>query len=206
MVYLSRTDAGVIAIDLGWWGGRGAVRAALRDLDASPDEVTDVFLTHSHRDHIGSWRLVRASRFHVSQAERAQLFEDQPYSGWVPRLAARIKPNGAPTPNDVDAQSFSGDTTFVFGRDTLWAFVVPGHTAGSAVYLFRGVLFLGDAATYTPWGGFGQARRGYSDNVRVAAKNLAALWPRLPAGAVTYVCTAHAHCAVFTPDFPARLK
>lgn len=40
---------------------------------------------------------------------------------------------------------FSKDTVFVFGRDTLHAFLVAGHTAGSTAYLFRGVLFVGDA-------------------------------------------------------------
>ena len=63
------------------------------------------------------------------------------------------------------------------------------------------VLFLGDAATHTPWGGFGRARHGYSDDVRVAAAHLDSLWTRLPADAVRYVCTAHAHCAVFSDDF-----
>ena len=205
LVYLARTTDGVIGIDLGWWGGRSAVRAALRELDASPAQVTDVFLTHSHRDHIGSWRLVRRSRFHVTEAEREQLFGDRPYGGWVPRLADRIKSNGAPKPNEIDTRSFSRDTTFVFGSDTLWAFVVPGHTAGSAAYVFRRVLFLGDAATYTPWGGFGSARRGYSDDVGVAADNLSALWSRLPDG-VRYVCTAHAHCRAYTPELVDKLS
>jgi glyoxylase-like metal-dependent hydrolase (beta-lactamase superfamily II) len=108
----------------------------------------------------------------------------------------------------VTVHAFAADTTFVLGAgtgrpDTLRAYVVPGHTVGSAVYLFRGVLFLGDAATHTRRGGFAPARRGYSDDPRAAAASLAALWPRLPAGAVRVACTAHARCAAFTPAFLA---
>ena len=204
MVYLARTSVGVIAIDLGWWGSRDAVKGALRDLGADANDVTDVFLTHSHRDHMGAWRLLRQSRFHVSLAEKPQLFGEEEFEGWIPRLADRLKPSGVPKPNDVSAHVFAGDTVFVFGTDTLRAYVVPGHTAGSAVYLFRGVLFLGDAATYTPWGGYASARRGYSDDARVAATNLAALWARLPAG-VEYVCTAHARCAAYSVRLAVRL-
>ena len=74
MVYLARTADGVIAIDLGWWRSSHAVAGALRELDAAPGDVADVFLTHSHRDHIGAWRLLRRSRFHVADSERPLLF------------------------------------------------------------------------------------------------------------------------------------
>jgi len=205
MVYLARAGDGVIAIDLGWWGSRGAVSDALRELGATPAQVTDVFLTHSHRDHVGAWRLMRRSRFHVSESERSLLFGDREFRGWIPRLAERVKSSGSPGPNDVAVHAFAADTTFVFGLDTLRAFVVPGHTAGSAVYLFRGVLFLGDAATYTPWGGYGPARRNYSDDARTGAASLAALWERLPPTAVKYVCTAHAHCRAYSVGLASSL-
>jgi glyoxylase-like metal-dependent hydrolase (beta-lactamase superfamily II) len=201
MVYLARTADGVIAIDLGWWHNRGPIEAALRELDAAPGEVTDVFVTHSHRDHIAAWRLLRRSRFHLAEAERPLLFGDGQHRGWVPRLIEHIKPSGLPRPNEIDVRPFARDTTFLFGKDTLYAFLVPGHTAGSTVYLFRRVLFLGDAVTHTPWGGFGSARRGYSDDAALAAANLAALWPRLPPGSVRYVCTAHARCRSYSDAF-----
>src|SRR5688572_28423313 len=201
MVYVARSADNVILIDLGWWGGTKPITAALRELDGSPSQVTDVFLTHSHRDHVGAWRLVRHSRFHVGQAEIPLLFRERRHRGWAPRFAERVKPSGLPPPNAIDVRPFGRDTAFAFGRDTLYAFLVPGHTAGSTVYLFRGTLFLGDAATYTPWGGFGPARRGYSDDVGDAKASLATLWPRLPRDAVRYVCTAHAHCAPYSDEF-----
>ena len=201
MVYLARAGNRLIAIDLGWWGSDRAVRAALKQLDASAGDVTDVFLTHSHRDHVGAWRLLRASRFHVADAERPLLVGARDHRGWIPRLAERLKPSGLPGARDIEVSGFAKDTAFIFGTDTLHAFLVPGHTTGSTVYLFRGVLFLGDAATYTPWGGFAPAKRGFSDDAKEAETNLSSLWKRLPAGSTRYVCTAHARCRSFSPEF-----
>jgi hydroxyacylglutathione hydrolase len=201
MVYLARVPGGLVAIDLGWWGAERSVRRALRDLGASPAELTDVFLTHSHRDHVGAWRLVRGARFHLTTAERAAFTGERRHGGWIPRAAEFLKRSELPRRGEVDVRTFSRDTVFVFGADTLRAYVVPGHTAGSAVYLFRGILFLGDAATYTRWGGFAPARRGFSDDARTAARNLEALWDRVPQHGVRYVCTAHAKCSRLTPDF-----
>jgi hydroxyacylglutathione hydrolase len=206
MAYLARVPGGVIAIDLGWWGAERAVRRALRQLRASPGDVTDVFITHSHRDHVGAWRLVRGSRFHLAEGERAAFTGERGHRGWIPRAAERVRRSDLPRHGEAEVRTFSRDTTFTFGADTLHAYVVPGHTAGSAVYLFRGILFLGDAATYTRWGGFAPARRGFSDDPAAAARNLRALWSRIPAARVRYVCTAHAKCSPMTPEFRADVE
>ena len=106
-----------------------------------------------------------------------------------------------PRAGELDIRSFASDTTFVIGADTLRAYLVAGHTAGTAVYLFRSILFLGDAVTWSWWRGFEPAKRGFSDDTKEAARSLDALWPRLPAGAVKYACTAHARCGPFSLRF-----
>jgi hydroxyacylglutathione hydrolase len=206
MIYLARVEDGLIAIDLGWWGAERSVRRALHTLTATPENVTDVFITHSHRDHVGAWPLVRRSRFHLADSERPTFVGERDHRGWIPRAIERVKRSAMPRPGEVDVRTFSRDTLFAFGRDTLYAFVVPGHTAGSAVYLFRGTLFLGDAATYRRWGGFAPAKRGFSDDAGIAARSLDALWTRLPARAVRIVCTAHAKCAPLTPELLADMR
>jgi glyoxylase-like metal-dependent hydrolase (beta-lactamase superfamily II) len=65
LVYAARTPGGVVLVDLGWWGHERAVARALADLGAGPADVTDVFLTHAHRDHVAAWRTVRHARFHL---------------------------------------------------------------------------------------------------------------------------------------------
>src|SRR5688500_9725774 len=59
MVCAARTDSGVMVVDLGWAGAGHRLRGKLRGLGVAPADVTDVFLTHSHRDHIAAWRTVR---------------------------------------------------------------------------------------------------------------------------------------------------
>lgn len=203
MIYLARTSEGVLAIDLGWWGSERALERALRELGATRRDVAMVFLTHSHRDHIAGWRSVRHARFHIAAAEQFRLVGDTAHRGWVPRLGDRIKPVELPRAGQLDVRTFARDTAFVFGSDTLRAYLVAGHTAGTTVYLFRGILFLGDAVTYSRRRGFAPAKPRVSDEPRVAAENLERLWPRLPPGGVRYVCTAHAHCAPFSNGFLA---
>jgi hydroxyacylglutathione hydrolase len=203
MIYLAHTSEGVLAIDLGWWGSERALEDALRELDATRRDVAMVFLTHSHRDHVSAWRSVRHARFHVAAAEHSRLVGDTAHRGWVPRLGNRLKPAALPRAGELDVRTFAQDTTFVVGSDTLRAYLVAGHTAGTTVYLFRGVLFLGDAVTYSRRRGFAPAKPRVSDDPRVAAANLEQLWPRLPTGGVKYVCTAHAHCAPFSAGFLA---
>jgi glyoxylase-like metal-dependent hydrolase (beta-lactamase superfamily II) len=201
LIYAARTSAGVLLVDLGWWGHGRALRRALAALGAEPADVALVFLTHAHRDHVAAWPAVRGARFHVAAPEAARLTGRSRPRGWIPRWAERLKPAHLPAPGRLDVRPFAADTVFAFGADTLRAYLVPGHTAGSAAYLFRGVLFVGDAVTHTRAGGFAPARRGYSDDPRAAAASLAALWRRLPPGGARYVCTAHARCAAFTPAF-----
>lgn len=200
MVYVARTSEGVVAIDLGWWGHERALNRAMSELGSAIADVNVVFLTHSHFDHLGAWPVVLHAVFHVAEAEYSYLVGDSSHGGWITRLGYRLKRRTLPRASELDVRTFSQDTTFIIGTDTLRAYLVAGHTAGSTVYLFRGVLFLGDAATYSIWRGFAPARRGYSADARLGAENLERLWTRLPPG-VRYVCTAHAHCTSFSENF-----
>ena len=95
-----------------------------------------MFLTHSHRDHIGAWRAVRHARFYVADAEYSRLVGDSAHRAWLPRLGDRIKPVELPRAGELQVRTFARDTAFVVGSDTLRAYVVAGHTAGTTVYLF----------------------------------------------------------------------
>jgi glyoxylase-like metal-dependent hydrolase (beta-lactamase superfamily II) len=164
-------------------------------MGAEPEEVTDVFLTHSHRDHIAGWRTVSHARFHVAAAE-VPLLESAAHHADLPsRAGERLAGNPAPWHGEVEVAGFAGDTAFTFGRDTVRAYAVPGHTAGSAAYLFRGVLFVGDAVAYSYLSGFRPAFGIFTDDPERSRSSVASLWERVRPHAPRWVCTAHAKCA-----------
>ncbi len=195
MVYLARTDSGVVVIDLGWYGADRSLRRGLRRVGASPEEVVGVFLTHSHRDHIAGWRTVSHAPFHVSAAEVPLLEGGAHHPDLPSRTGERLAGNPAPWHGEVEVRAFTTDTAFAFGRDTVRAFPVPGHTAGSAAYLFRGVLFVGDAVAYSYLSGFRPAFGIFTDDPERSRASLASLWERVRPHAPLWVCTAHAKCA-----------
>lgn len=204
-IFLSRVDAGIIVIDLGWWGAEAALEKGLGELGATPDDVIAVFLTHSHRDHLGAWRSVRHAPFHMATTEVALLFGTQEHRGWIPKWAGRIKERDLPGADDVVVRGFESDTAFVFGQDTVRAFLVPGHTAGSVAYLFRGRLFAGDAIARTWLSGFRPAIGAYSDSGAEARRSLESLRERLASSRVLSMCTAHLKCSSVNDDFWSEL-
>jgi len=204
MIYLARTDAGIVAIDLGGDGDGTAIRNGLRALGASPDDVVAVFLTHSHRDHIAAWPVVQGARFHMASPEVPRFQGESRHGGILAGAADRLLPPSLPLPGALGITAFDRDTTFVFGADTLFAFHVPGHTPGSSAYLFRGVLFVGDAVTWTPPVGFHGARRVFSDDVRLNRASVVQLWDRVAGLPVRWLCTAHGRCADWTEDLRRR--
>jgi glyoxylase-like metal-dependent hydrolase (beta-lactamase superfamily II) len=195
VVYAARTGAGVVVFDLGWYGADGAIERGLARIGARPEEVAHVFLTHSHRDHIAGWSAVRQARFHLHEAEVPLFLGGLRHADVPSRAASALLPDPEPWEGELALRPFSGDTAWVLGSDTVRAFRVTGHTPGSTAYLFRGILFAGDAVHRTPLTGFGRALPIFTDDVAEAGTSLAALFERaLPYG-VEWVCTAHGKCA-----------
>jgi glyoxylase-like metal-dependent hydrolase (beta-lactamase superfamily II) len=203
MIYLARVDGGVVAVDLGWWGAGRALERGLARLDADTSDVVAVFLTHSHRDHIAGWPHVRDATFHLATAEVPRFTGLEEHEGWIARTADDVVDAHLPAPDELTLRSFSSDTTFTFGDDTVHAFVMPGHTSGSAAYLIRGVLFLGDAASRRPFQGYVSAKYGYSDDTERSRRELAALFERIEPLDVRWACTAHGDCAPYDATFRA---
>lgn len=190
-----RTDAGVVVVDLGWRGAERALEDALSRLGARPLDVVAVLLTHSHRDHVGAWRAVAHAPFYLGAGERARLLGQAPHRGWIPRLADRLRRPALPDAR-LDVRELAGDTALVFGRDTVRAFALPGHTAGSVAWLLGDVLFVGDGASHAPTHGrLRPARRGFSDDARRARRSLLRLRDAVAPYRVRALCTAHARCA-----------
>jgi glyoxylase-like metal-dependent hydrolase (beta-lactamase superfamily II) len=204
-IYIARVQSGVIVVDLGWWGAEKALAEGLAKLGASHDDVVAVFVTHSHRDHMAAWKSVRHAPFYIADGEVDLLFGQKPHGGWVPRIAEKLKKSDLPKPGEVTVRTFSSDTALVFGRDTVRAFPVPGHTAGSAAYLLRGQLFVGDAVGKSWPGGFREARGRFSEDVEQARLSLKTLRQRVAPYPVRTMCTAHLECTPVTDELWSEL-
>ncbi|TVP46567.1 MAG: MBL fold metallo-hydrolase [Gemmatimonadales bacterium] len=200
-IFLHRVEGGIVLIELGWWGAEEALAEGLKQLGARTDDVIAVFLTHSHRDHIGAWRSVRHAPFYLATAEEELLFGREAHGGWLPSLAEKIRGSDRPAPEEVQVHAFSSDTVFAFGRDTLRAFLVPGHTEGSTAYLFRGTLFAGDAIAKTWISGFRPALGRFSVDASQARRSLESLRERIAPFEVSLVCTSHLECSAATDEF-----
>ena len=194
-IYAARTEAGVVVFDLGWYGAGGALERGLARIGARPEEVTHVFLTHSHRDHIAAWRSVRQARFHLHEAELDLFLGRTVHADLPSRAAAALLPAAGPSASDLTLRPFGADTAWVLGADTVRAFRVAGHTPGSSAYLFRGILFVGDAIRRTPLVGFGPALPIFTEDVARSETSLVELFARALPHGVEWVCTAHAKCA-----------
>lgn len=205
MIYLARTDSGIIAIDLGWTGAEAALERGTRRLNASLVDIRYAFITHAHRDHIGGWPVVRGAHFVLGQEEIPYFTGAAQYKGFVPSSAERVSETERPKAEEISLIPVSHDTAIALGADTVWAFPIPGHTPGSVAYLFRGALFAGDAVNYRPMSGFQGARPEMSDDPVRSRASVAALWQRLDSTRVRTVCSAHAKCAANTDELRRSL-
>ncbi|TVR64706.1 MAG: MBL fold metallo-hydrolase [Gemmatimonadales bacterium] len=196
MIHATRTGAGLLLVDLGWWGAEGSLEDELSALDAGLEDVDAVLVTHAHRDHIRAWPQVKHATFYMAEAELDHFHGVALPDAWIPRVADQMVPPERPAPDEVEVLTFSRDTTLVFGADTVRTFLVPGHTAGSTAYLVGDVLFVGDAVAHTLTGGPQPALALYSDDAALARESLHTLRARLRnlGLAPAWICTAHARC------------
>jgi glyoxylase-like metal-dependent hydrolase (beta-lactamase superfamily II) len=138
-------------IDTGLPGSHTATLAYLAKIKIEPTAVKKILLTHLHRDHTGSLKILaektRARTF-AHWIEAAYIANDPKYDGPGSPPAEAVR---------VDETLKDGDTVDAAGG--LIAYHTPGHTPGHTSYyqaehkiLFSGDLFFGNGeqVTLTP--------------------------------------------------------
>lgn len=140
----------------------------------SLESVTDVFLTHGHPDHLAAVPFLPNATVYAFEDE-APLIEEE--SG------------GAVT---VDTFLTSGEALTV-GTATVQAFLVPGHTPGSAVYLANTVLILGDTTRVNADGEFilGGGKNSEDPELQLANVRALALELEPRASEIEWLVPAH---------------
>jgi glyoxylase-like metal-dependent hydrolase (beta-lactamase superfamily II) len=160
----------VALVDCGNDKDAKATLAALADRKLTAASVVAIFLTHGHPDHTAGCHAFPSAEVYAMQDEVALV--------------------GAAA--DVKHPLKDGDVTQL-GDLRVEAFATPGHTAGSAVYFTRGVLFFGDSAGGAKDGTVMPAVRLFSKEPDRNVASLKSLEARLQPRAAEVRTLAFAH-------------
>lgn len=174
-------------------GNDSAGRSTLDELSRrglGPDAVRAILLTHGHPDHVAAIAAFPRAQV-MALAREVELIEG--------RAAARgpLTRFFAAKPTDIEvSRSLQDGETVTLGETQVRVFGVPGHTAGSAAYLVRDVLFLGDAADIGRDGTLREAPWVFSDSRAENRASLVRLYRRLVAEEAAVKAIVFAHSGV----------
>lgn len=197
-LFAARAEAGphVIVFDTGLDPEGRPVDALLSALKAGRDDVTDVFLTHAHADHTAGAPLLTKARVHLGAADVSLATGKQQPDALLPMLmgkALQTAPIAVNAPI-TGAQSFPAGAPDAAGvAKTVKAFPVPGHTPGSYVFLYDGVLIAGDIMVFKQ-GRLEPPPRVFDPHPEENKAAIRSLKTQLENETVDVVCTAHGGC------------
>ena len=101
-VILVRDGDAVVVIDPGMVASRSAILDPLAALAVSPDQVTDVVLSHHHPDHTINIALFEHARVHDFWAiYKDDVWEDRPAEGFAITPSIRLIETPGHTPQDI---------------------------------------------------------------------------------------------------------
>jgi glyoxylase-like metal-dependent hydrolase (beta-lactamase superfamily II) len=140
-IVLLRGHGRVALIDCGTFSHRANLINGLQRHGLTPDEVTDVVLTHSHHDHSINWVLFPKATIWIGGEELDWSVQEPWGSTPVPELYVRE------LAGSKQLRRMRHGETVLPG---MTAYDAPGHTPGHLIFYLTGrerdVLFTGDAA------------------------------------------------------------
>lgn len=184
-IYGVKTEAGVILFDAGFDKEGAGIDALLARLHASPEEVKAIFITHGHGDHIAAAKRFPNATLYAGKDDVALMSGARKNPKRIGRLMKSETIEGV-TPLD-------GRASFPFGAEEVVAIPLPGHTAGSYAYAFRGILFVGDSIQYKR-GKLRPAVKAFSEDAAQNKKTLTEIETSLAGLSIRQVCTGHQGC------------
>ncbi len=129
-------------IDCGDDSSGAAILAALSAKGFKPEQVTSIFLTHGHPDHVAACKLFPKAEVYAFPQDVLLAAGQEAAKG---PLVKHLGPNPESKRTKVTRMLEEGQQVTI-GNLTVRALATPGHTGGSASYFVNGALILGDNA------------------------------------------------------------
>jgi len=124
-VGFAREGGVLVVIDPGLVPGRDAILRPLAELELSPEQITDVVLSHHHPDHTLNAALFANARFHDHWAwYRDDRWVDRPAEGFELSTSIRLIETPGHSPQDISTVVDSADGLVVFTH-LWWTSTVP---------------------------------------------------------------------------------
>jgi len=140
--WILRTEHGAALIDTGMEEGAGAILYELKQQGLEPEDVHTILLTHGHGDHVGGARTFFKAKVYAGPGEGALVRGEARSNRPLSRFFESMRP---PPPSPSELTELTDGQTLEVDGETLRVYHLPGHTGGSVAYLWRDVLFSGDA-------------------------------------------------------------
>jgi hydroxyacylglutathione hydrolase len=189
-LYGARAGDGVILFDAGVDPAGGALDRLLGSLLATRSDVREVFLTHGHFDHVAATPLCVHAKVRVG-AEDVEFMAKRAPAFATPMVKFLMLLY--PVPPVYATHPLHGREEIAVGDDKVLAIPTPGHTPGSYVFVFAGVLLAGDSMIIDG-DRLDFAAPIYTVDPATNRRALAALGEALDGVAVHTVCTGHQGC------------
>lgn len=143
------------------------LKAELSRRGLGVEAVKAILVTHGHPDHIGGCKQFPAAQVYVGEGDLGLVGGTEAAKGPLPKLmgpASKLALQGV--------KGLTDGQVLELGTLKVRAFIIPGHTAGSAAFLASGALFMGDSLSINSDGSVRKAPWVFSDD---SALNVASL-------------------------------
>jgi len=181
-------DAGpgkVVLVDAGIYPAAKPILAELARRHLGAEAVAAILLTHGHSDHAAGAAAFPRGAVAVLEPDVA-LAEGRAGSRSPLGRFVGVKPTGVKI-----ARVLRDGETVRIGKAVFRVFAVPGHTPGSAAFLVKGALLLGDSADALRTGKMAGAKWIFSEDLAQNHASLKALAAKLKPLQVKAIAFAH---------------